>query len=128
MKILGRVSGLLFYPNNISFEILSETMAQKNHGQTLSGLNSRGGMSVMEILANLKNDRIVRGIETQNDIDELNDLVKKHKLLSIKSDIINFSLEAVTRHDDLSEIKDNPLFKFENKRLTIDELFNEFFN
>lgn len=128
MKILGRQQGLLFYPNYITFDMMSEEMAQKNHGQTLSGLNSRGGMSVMEILANLKNNRIVIGIETQKDVDELNDLIKKHKLSSMKSEIVNFALEAITRRDKLSETVDTKsVFQFENKLLTIDELFDEFF-
>ena len=80
MNILGRQSGLLFYPQNIPFDMLSEEMAQKNHGQTLSELNSRGGMSLMEILANIKNDRLVRGIETQKEVDELNSLIKKYPI------------------------------------------------
>lgn len=128
MKILGRQRGLILYPNSIPFEMLSEEMAKKNHGQTLSGLNSRGGLSVMEILANLKNDRVVRGIETQKDVDELNSLIKKYQLNSLKTEIINFALEAITRLDEKSvNEQSKPLYECENDWLTIDELYDKIF-
>lgn len=127
MKILGRAKDVLYIPNHIPMDMLSEAMAQKNHGQSLKGLDDRGGLSVMEILANLKNDRIVRGTETQKDVDELNDLIKKHKLSSIKSEVINFALEAVARHAVQGTINGEPVYEFEDKWITIDELFDEFF-
>lgn len=80
MQIMGRQKGLIYYPNYVSFNLMSEEMAQKNHGQSLRTLNSRGGMSVMEILANIKNDRIVKGVETQDDINELNKLILNYPL------------------------------------------------
>lgn len=76
MNILGRQKNVLFYPQTVPFKMLSEEMAQKNHGQSLSRLNSRGGMGGMEILANIKNNIIAIGIETQKDVDELNALIK----------------------------------------------------
>jgi hypothetical protein len=41
-------------PKTISFKYLDESQAYKNHMQTLSTLNRRGGMSPMEVVANLE--------------------------------------------------------------------------
>ena len=128
MKVLGREQGIMYYPDGVPMEMLSEFMAQKNHSQTLDGLNSRGGLGVNEILANLKSEAI-GGKETQKDVDELNRLIKKHQSSLMKTQIINFTLEAITRRDELAETVDTtPVFQFEDKWLTIDELYDEFFN
>lgn len=72
-----RTLGLIFCPDKVPMAMLSEAMAQKNHGQTLDGLNQRGGLGVNEILANIKSERIKPGNETQQDVDELNVLITK---------------------------------------------------
>ena len=41
-------------PKKIPFEMLSEKMAQNVHSQTLARLNERGGMSPVEIVANIE--------------------------------------------------------------------------
>lgn len=79
MRVHGsRNKKLSNYPDFVPDEMLSENQAQSNHGQSLKKLNERGGMAVYEILANIKGKRIMYGIgeESQQDIDELNDLIK----------------------------------------------------
>jgi len=50
MRIMGKISGALKeFPN----EFMREDMAHRNHGQSLSKLDSRGGMGADEIFANL---------------------------------------------------------------------------
>jgi hypothetical protein len=41
-------------PKTISFKYLDESQAYKNHMQTLSTLNRRGGMSPVEVVANIE--------------------------------------------------------------------------
>lgn len=59
MKILCDREMRNIYPEletlGFPFEMLDERWAMKVHGQTLDKLNSRGGMSVIEIIMNVKN-------------------------------------------------------------------------
>lgn len=60
MRVLLSPSDLRKYPDcpkSVPFELLNEEQAMKNHSQTLDRLNERGGMSPIEIVANvLKKD------------------------------------------------------------------------
>ena len=42
------------WPKEVPDEMLSEQWAQRNHGQSLAKLNSRGGLSPAEMLANIE--------------------------------------------------------------------------
>jgi hypothetical protein len=69
------------YPDNVPDEMLNEGWAQKIHGQSLKHLNSRGGMSVCEILLNIDMKELDWSpgafSETQEKIDRLNGLMEK---------------------------------------------------
>mgnify|MGYP001557842918 FL=1 len=67
-------------PNSIPMKLLSEVQAQSNHGQTLSGLNSRGGLGILEMLDNLNSRRLTRRPETQDDVNELNAFVSSSQI------------------------------------------------
>jgi hypothetical protein len=72
------------YPDFVPDEMLSEEQAFENHGQTLSGLNERGGMSVPEILFNINRKRLPwresgAFTDTQDKIDLLNKLIAEFK-------------------------------------------------
>lgn len=55
MPILGRiVDGC---PSSIPFDALTERWAQNNHGQSLSRLAERGGLSLTEVAANIEERR-----------------------------------------------------------------------
>ena len=41
-------------PKEISFRYLNEEQAQRNHMQSLDRLNQRGGMSAVEVVANIE--------------------------------------------------------------------------
>ncbi len=63
-------------PCDIPMELLNEEQAQINHGQSLKRLNERGGLGIAEILSNIKKDKsIYREEETQEMVDELNEIV-----------------------------------------------------
>ncbi len=57
-------------------ELLSERMAQRNHGQSLQTLNERGGMSIGEIWANILEERYDTNNDTQEGADKLKDLIQ----------------------------------------------------
>lgn len=65
------------YPEFVPDGMLTEEWAQNNHGQSLKILNERGGMSVPEILANIKKILRADHTETQDKIDELNKLIRE---------------------------------------------------
>ncbi len=55
-------------------------------------------------------------------------LIEKYHTTHLpKEKIINFALEALVRHDGLVENGNGKIFLLDNKLVTIDELFNEFF-
>lgn len=65
-------------PKEIPMRLLSEEWAKNNHGQTLDRLNQRGGMGVMEVLDNLKRQKLTLGFKevTQEYVDELKRLIQ----------------------------------------------------
>lgn len=69
-------------PYEVPDNILKEHQAQINHGQTLHRLNERGGMGVLEILDNLFLRKLQSRKETQEDVDQLNKILNRHKLIS----------------------------------------------
>lgn len=76
-----RDKNLTGYPEIVPDELLNEEQAQRNHGQSLSRLNQRGGMSVPEILFNIHKQKIDWSpggcTDTQAKIDELNDIIAR---------------------------------------------------
>jgi hypothetical protein len=64
-------------PDDFPDELLSEEWALRIHGQTLKRLNERGGLSVHELLMNLKRmtirqfDNTFKGGVTKYEVDEL---------------------------------------------------------
>lgn len=46
------------WPMTVPFSLLSESMAQLNHSQTLQRLNKRGGLSPYELYCNMEGKRI----------------------------------------------------------------------
>jgi len=62
------------YPKNIPFSILNEEWAQKNHGQSLNKLASRGGLDTSEALAIIQCRSWYRMGE-QESLDELLSLI-----------------------------------------------------
>ena len=60
-------------------DLMSEGMALKNHSQTLSRLNERGGMGYREIICNifgLELGWIFKKPGTQKQVDLLTDIIK----------------------------------------------------
>lgn len=84
MKINSdRVKGLTYFINSVPMALLNEVFSKVFHGQTLQRLNERGGMGVTEILANIKHDKsIAFKSETQDDINELCEIVEKHNRIA----------------------------------------------
>lgn len=83
MKVHGSTDrNLKNYPDSVPDEMLSESWAQRNHLQSLQRLNQRGGMSVVELLNNIRGESLSFRNETQKDIDELNVLIEKHTTTS----------------------------------------------
>lgn len=73
------LSNLKNYPNDMPWNLLNEDRAKKNHSQTLSRLNERGGMCVSEILHNLKDEPLSFSVhENQGMVDELNHIISKY--------------------------------------------------
>lgn len=68
-------NGLKDMPLEIPWAMLNEDQAIKNHTQTLTRLNERGGMCVTEILANIYRQYNRDWTVTQDTVDELNKLV-----------------------------------------------------
>lgn len=80
MSLLGDSgSGLKHVPSCIPMTLLNEEWAERNHGQSLDKLNSRGGLSISEMLAIAKRQRCGYGKDTQEMVDELNELISYHK-------------------------------------------------
>ena len=52
--VMTVISDLIDCPKEIPFGMLSEKMAMSIHGQTLQKLNSRGGMTPFELVANIE--------------------------------------------------------------------------
>ena len=76
MKVMLNIEEQRLYPDLIEFptELMSEKMANAIHGQTLGHLDSRGGMSLIEIQVNMvpysvyiNNRDAVREIFRRND-------------------------------------------------------------
>ena len=61
-------------PHEIPWEMLNEEYAKKEHYQTLSRLNERGGLTVREILNNIRKENSI-AITKQSDVEDLNRLV-----------------------------------------------------
>lgn len=76
-------------PDDFPNELLSEDWADKVHGQTLKRLNERGGMSITELLMNLKriglgeqiNKRGYNYEPTQEDVNELMSFLNNKQVL-----------------------------------------------
>lgn len=66
-------------PTEVPDGMLSEEWAQRNHGQSLARLNERGGLGIAEILANINQQRIFDGKDTQEKVDELNKLIEHYR-------------------------------------------------
>ncbi|MCZ6468043.1 MAG: hypothetical protein O6499_00150 [Candidatus Dadabacteria bacterium] len=67
-------------PASIPFSLLSEEQAQRNHSQTLTRLNERGGLSPNEALWNIeRRDWGSQTLTEQNAIDTLNVMIKRHE-------------------------------------------------
>lgn len=79
-KFKNKLSGV---PKYVPMYMLHEDQAIKNHSQTLERLNQRGGLSVGEILDNLKRQKQTISFEdiTQEHIDELNLIIRNHEKL-----------------------------------------------
>lgn len=77
MRVLGLYDYTRFknVPTHVPISIMNEEQAQKNHNQSLSRLNQRGGMGILEILDNIRKRKLTYRKETQADIDELNHLI-----------------------------------------------------
>lgn len=80
---LRRLNGIDYIgaicPTEVPDSMLNEQWAYKIHGQTLHRLNERGGMSVSEILANIKKlpfDQIK--VDTVQMAAELKMLIESH--------------------------------------------------
>lgn len=65
-------------PESVPMSMLNEDWAKRNHDQSLDTLNSRGGLGITELLANIHKTKVRHGIEKQHDVDELNELIQKH--------------------------------------------------
>jgi hypothetical protein len=66
---------LLNVPDSVPYEILNEEWAQRNHSQTLTRLNERGGLCVLEMLNNIDKKRLDFRGATQSEVDRLNEIV-----------------------------------------------------
>lgn len=66
-------------PSFVSFKLLNEEQAQRNHSQSLDKLNSRGGLGVLEILDIIHKRKWSHRTETQQEVDELNSIISKSK-------------------------------------------------
>lgn len=64
-------------PEYVPMELLNEEQAERNHSQSLSRLNERGGMGIAEILDNIHKRRLSFRGETQADVDELNEIIER---------------------------------------------------
>lgn len=65
-------------PASVPIILLSEDWAQHNQSQTLSRLNERGGLGVLEMLDNIHKRKVTMPhIETQLHVDELNKLIQE---------------------------------------------------
>lgn len=64
-------------PEKVPIGLLNEQQAQSNHSQSLKRLNERGGLGVLEILANYNKGPVKGGETSQSDVDELNLLIQK---------------------------------------------------
>lgn len=78
-------------PDTVPWGILNEDQAERNHSQSLSLLNERGGLGVLEMLNNIdKNGLDFRG-PTQVEVDRLNkvvsDYLKRENPLSLDKQI-----------------------------------------
>jgi len=69
---------LLNVPNYVPFDLLSEEWAKINHSQTLTRLNERGGLGVIEILNNIDKKHLEFRGATQQEVDRLNEIIEHH--------------------------------------------------
>ena len=82
-KVFIRVLGEKFphCPKEIPIEMLSEEMAQTNHGQTLLGLSERGGLSPDEMIMNIEGKKM-----REHKWDEVESITKLIKYLKEYND------------------------------------------
>ena len=71
-------------PLDVPDGMLTEEWAQRNHSQSLSRLNDRGGLGVAEILANINKQKRFDGKDTQEKVNELNRLIEQYASQNIK--------------------------------------------
>lgn len=64
----------------VPFNILNEDQAQINHSQTLKRLNERGGMSPMELIANIEKKSFIQ-MKLEHDIYDKKYYLNKLKIL-----------------------------------------------
>jgi hypothetical protein len=62
-------------PITVPWGILNEDQAKENHSQTLTRLNERGGLGVLEMLNNIDKVRLEFRGTNQSEVDRLNKLV-----------------------------------------------------
>lgn len=60
----------------IPWRLLNDETAKRNHDQTLEHLASRGGMSVDEIIANIRRIKLPYKAATAEDVNWLNDYIR----------------------------------------------------
>lgn len=87
MRVMRQYGDPVFpdLPKEVDDNILSQEWSQKIHSQTLERLNERGGMSVIELIMNLRKMRLQDLINKygynyktqQKDVDELLQLIKE---------------------------------------------------
>lgn len=69
-------------PNSYPMSIFSEEQARINHGQSLNRLAERGGLTLSEMVCNVKGwrwEQIPKGWTQQDSITLLNNLKNKHQ-------------------------------------------------
>lgn len=80
MKVLMSESDRIKLPDApyiVPMELLSEDNAKRFHQQSLRTLNGRGGLTVQEILANIKGDDSVLKEDSVEAVNELLKLLSK---------------------------------------------------
>jgi hypothetical protein len=65
-------------PDEVPNEMLNQDWAMKIHSQTLERLNERGGLTVLEILINIKKIGWPNRSDTKEDVIELKKLIAQY--------------------------------------------------